>query len=172
MSAGAPVERIEALIAPTLESLGYELWRVQFHGGAGRAVLQVMAEPLPDAEGVVRGMTVDDCAEISRALSAVLDVEDPISGAYALEVSSPGLDRPLLRESHFARFVGYEAKVDLLQAVDGRKRFRGRLLGAADGTVEMETAEGRVRLPLADLDKAKLILTDELLAEAMAANEN
>jgi len=158
--------RLAELVAPSLDAMGYELVRVMLQGNQ-RPTLQIMAERKDRA-----AMTVDDCAEISRAVSALLDVEDPIQGAYTLEVSSPGIDRPLVRAADFARFAGFEAKVDMARPVDGRKRFRGRLLGLAEGTeagaemVRLEIEGAEVALPVADIQRAKLVLTDELLAAA------
>jgi ribosome maturation factor RimP len=131
---------------------------VQLTGGK-RRTLQVMAER---RDG--RPMTVDDCAEISRNVSAILDVEDPISGAYTLEVSSPGIDRPLLRPRDYERFSGHQAKIELLEPVDGRRRFRGRILGRDGDTVRLEVDDDIVELPIARIARAKLVLTDELLA--------
>jgi ribosome maturation factor RimP len=149
---------IEAIIAPSLEAMGYSLVRTQI-GAGRRPVLQIMAEPRDE-----RAMTVDDCADISRAVSALLDVEDPIPGAFTLEVSSPGLDRPLTRREDYARFAGQEAKLETRLPVDGRKRFKGRLLGLDGEAVKLSTAEGEAAIPLADIAKAKLVITDELLA--------
>jgi len=154
-------DRIERLIAPTLDGMGYELVRVMLIGGKGRQTLQVMAERQDRA-----GMTVDDCADISRALSALLDVEDPLAGAYNLEVSSPGIDRPLTRRDDFARFAGFEAKVELSAPVAGRKRFRGRLKGIDGDTIAIETDDGETALPFGAVERAKLVLTDELVASA------
>ena len=151
-------EDIVSIIEPSLEAMGYRLVRIAFLG-ARRATLQIMAERLDDMP-----MTVDDCTEISRSVSALLDVADPIAGAYMLEVSSPGLDRPLTRPEDFDRFAGFEAKIELDQPLDGRKRFRGRLLGRADNYVRIVGDAGEVSLPLADIAKAKLVITDELLA--------
>jgi len=111
-------------------------------------------------------MTVDDCADISRSISALLDVADPIAGAYMLEVSSPGIDRPLVRPEDYDRFAGFEARIDLAAPLDGRKRFRGRLLGRAEEYVRLIGEAGEVRLPLAAIVRAKLVLTDDLLAAA------
>jgi ribosome maturation factor RimP len=152
---------IAPLIEPSLEAMGYRLVRVAFLG-ARRATLQIMAERIDDAP-----MTVDDCTEISRSVSALLDVADPIAEAYLLEVSSPGLDRPLTRPEDYDRFAGFEAKVELERPLDGRKRFRGRLLGRAPDSsdhVRLAGDSGEVRLPLADIAKAKLVITDDLLA--------
>jgi ribosome maturation factor RimP len=154
---------IVPLIEPSLEAMGYRLVRVAFLG-ARRATLQIMAERLDDTP-----MTVDDCTEISRSVSALLDIADPIAGAYMLEVSSPGIDRPLTRPEDFDRFAGFEAKIELGQPHDGRKRFRGRILGRAPDSpdqVRLRGETGEVRLPLADVTKAKLVLTDDLLAAA------
>jgi ribosome maturation factor RimP len=112
-------------------------------------------------------MTVEDCAEISRAVSAILDVEDPIAGAYVLEVSSPGIDRPLTRPDDFARFAGHEAKLELNVAVDGRKRFRGRLVGLEGESVRIAAEEGECLLPLPEIRAAKLVLTDALVADSL-----
>jgi ribosome maturation factor RimP len=111
-------------------------------------------------------MLVDDCAALSRAVSAVLDVEDPIAGAYTLEVSSPGIDRPLVRLADFDRFAGFEAKVEMDLAVDGRRRYQGRLLGAEGDAVRMRMEDTEVLLPYADIRRAKLVLTEDLLAKA------
>lgn len=163
---GVP-ERIEALIAPSLEAMGYDVVRVQLSGSGRRLILQVMAEP---SDGGV--MTVEKCADISRAISALLDVEDPISGAYTLEVSSPGIDRPLVRPSDYERFAGYEAKIETNRLVDGRKRFRGRLGGVTEDGVRIALDQRETNVPFDAIHRAKLVLTDELLAEAAKAQEH
>lgn len=150
-------DRIEQIISPSVEGMGYEVVRVQLTGGE-RPVLQIMAERADR-----KAMTVEDCADISRALSAVLDVEDPISGAYTLEVSSPGIDRPLTRPNDYVRFAGFEAKVDMRVAVDGRKRWKGILRGLEDGLIVLEHEQGMSRLPLDGVQKARLVLTDALI---------
>ena len=154
--------RIEAIIAPAVENMGYEIVRVILSGKT-RPIVQVMAER---ADRVA--MTVEDCAEISRTVSALLDVEDPVSGAYMLEVSSPGIDRPLTRRRDFDRFAGFEVRLETHEPVGGRKRFRGRLLGVTGDAVRLmptdEPAGQEVAVPFAALKKAKLVLTDELLA--------
>ena len=155
---------IEAMIAPTLDAMGYALVRLRFTGG--RQTLQVMAERRDGG-----GMTVDDCAELSRTISALLDVEDPLPGAYLLEVSSPGIDRPLVRPADYERFAGHEADIETARPIAGRKRFRGRLGGLAESGVRLELAEGEaVVVPLADIHRAKLVLTDALLAAAKQRN--
>ena len=152
---------IARIIEPSLEAMGYRLVRVMQTGGQHRPTLQVMAERVDEA-----AMTVDDCAEISRSVSALLDVADPIAGAYMLEVSSPGIDRPLVRPEDYDRYAGFEARIELATPHEGRKRFKGRLLGR-DGTAVRLAADGsEFRLPLAAIARAKLLLTDELLATA------
>ena len=154
--------RIEALIAPSLEAMGYKLVRVAFMGGRN-AVLQVMAERVD-----LRPMSMDDCSEITHAVSALLDVADPIAHSYVLEVTSPGIDRPLVRAEDYERFRGFEAKVELLRPVGGRRRFRGRILGFAEGHVRLSLGAEEVELPLADVQRAKLVLTNELIAATEA----
>jgi ribosome maturation factor RimP len=158
--------RVAAIVEPVLEDLGFDLVRVKVTGTNGCTV-QIMAER-PDGT-----MSVSDCEAVSRAVSPVLDLEDPISQAYYLEVSSPGIDRPLVRASDFERWSGYEAKVEMAAPVNGRKRFRGFLRDVRDGTVAVELPDVKegderlVRLPLADLGDARLVLTDELVRESL-----
>ena len=149
--------RLVALIEPVVTGLGYALVRVRFGGGARRQTLQVMAER---ADG---SLNVDDCAHISRALSLVLDEQDPIEAEYDLEVSSPGIDRPLTRPEDFDRWAGFEAKMQVEPAINGRKRFAGTLVGLADAAVVLRTGEGDVALPLTQVRDAKLVLTDALI---------
>jgi len=151
-------QRIARIIAPTLTAMGFDLVRVQI-AGQQRKTLQIMAEPESGRE-----MTVDDCAAISRALSALLDVEDPIGGAYNLEVSSPGIDRPLTRAKDFQRFAGHEARLETLEPVDGSKRFRGIILGLEGDTIRLRQDGADLALALANVQKAKLVLTDALIA--------
>jgi ribosome maturation factor RimP len=158
----ADASRIEALVAPTVEGMGYEVVRVQLTGG-DRPVLQVMIERADRAP-----TTVDDCADASRAISAVLDVEDPVSGAYTLEVSSAGIDRPLTRPDHFRRFAGFQARLETRVPIEGRRRFKGVLRGLEDGAVVMDVEEGELRVAPEDIAKAKLVLTDELIAASRA----
>ena len=155
-----PAKRVETIIAPTLQDMGFDLVRVRI-SGAQRRTLQIMAERLDDGT-----MTVEDCAAISRAVSTLLDVEDPIKGSYTLEVSSPGLDRPLTRPKDYKRFAGLEVKIELREPMDGQRRFRGRIAGLADDQVQLDTEDTRVAIPYADIERAKLILNDELLALA------
>jgi ribosome maturation factor RimP len=116
-------------------------------------------------------MSLDDCALLSRAVSAVLDVEDPIEGAYSLEVSSPGIDRPLTRPKDYERFAGFEAKLETRAPIDGRKRFKGKLLGLEAESVKIEVEGAALALPLEEIEKAKLVLTDELIAAHQANDE-
>lgn len=157
--------RVAGLIEPVLESMGYRLVLVRLMGGTD-AILEIMAER---ADGT---MTVEDCEAVSHAVSPLLDVHDPIDGAYRLQISSPGIDRPLVRPADFERWAGYEAKIELKEAVSGRKRFRGPLEGFAEGEVriEIEVPEaGRqiVGLPLALIGSAKLVLTDKLVRDSL-----
>jgi len=141
--------------------MGYDIVRVQI-SGMQRPTLQIMAERRDDG-----AMTVEDCAEISRAVSAVLDVEDPIASAYTLEISSPGIDRPLTRLKDYERFAEFEARVETRFPIDGRKRFRGLLRGVADEAVQIETDTGMVAIPFADIQRGKLVLTDALIAASL-----
>jgi ribosome maturation factor RimP len=155
-------KRVADLIDPSLTDMGFELVRVQFTGNT-RKTLQVMAER---ADRVA--MTVEDCAQISRAVSALLDVEDPIAGQYLLEVSSPGLDRPLTRKDDFVRFAGFEAKLETAMPVDGRKRFKGRLIGLnEEGAIVIAPEEGgELVVPFSNFVRGKLVLTDDLIKSA------
>ena len=149
---------IAQMIEPSLAAMGYRLVRVIMTGGR-RVTLQVMAERLDDLP-----ITHDDCTEISRSVSALLDVADPIAGAYTLEISSPGIDRPLVRVEDYDRFRGFEAKIELAMPLNGQRRFRGRLIGTLEGVIRFLTEEGEVRLPLDAVVRAKLILTEDLIA--------
>jgi ribosome maturation factor RimP len=148
------------MIEPSLEAMGYRVVRVVVTSGR-RATLQVMAERIDD-----QPMTVDDCAQISRSVSALLDVADLIAGTYMLEISSPGIDRPLVRTEDYNRFSGFEARIELARPIDGRKRFRGRLLGVSSGNLRLATETGEAELPLDAVARAKLVLTDDLIAAA------
>ena len=158
-------DQIEELIAPAVEAMGYDLVRVRY-GGGDQLTLQIMAER-PDGT-----MTVEECAEVSRAVSAILDVEDPIAGEYKLEVSSPGIDRPLVRLKDFERFKGFEAKVEIKAPFDnipGQRRFKGRILGVDGTKVQVECDHGLVALEFENIASAKLILTDALVAASLRA---
>ncbi|MFG1301682.1 ribosome maturation factor RimP [Xanthobacter sp. V3C-3] len=158
--------RVAAIASGVLGALGYRLVRVKVTNRDGGTV-QIMAER-PDGT-----MSIDDCEAASRALSPVLDVEDPIASAYRLEMSSPGIDRPLVRLSDFARWSGHEVKVEMTVPVGGRKRYRGLLLGTAGDMARVKRADARedepevVELPVADMGEARLVLTDALITEAL-----
>ncbi|WP_415405165.1 ribosome maturation factor RimP [Tateyamaria sp. SN3-11] len=152
--------RLAEIITPVIEDLGYELVRVRLMSGK-ESTLQIMADK---PEG---GIEVDDCAAISTAVSATLDVEDPILDAYTLEVSSPGIDRPLTRLKDFDMFEGYEAKLETDELIDGRRRFKGILAGVEDDEVLINVAEGTIGLKFDWLSDAKLVLTDELIKEML-----
>src|ERR1700749_249623 len=158
------MSQLEPIIEPVVEAAGYELVRLRLIGGKTKT-LQIMAER-PDGT-----MNVEGCAELSRALSDFLDAEDPIEGEYNLEVSSPGIDRPLTRLTDYARWAGHEAKLELLAPVDGRKRFRGKLLGLDGQDVIIETQGQRYAIPFRGIAEAKLVLTDALIAEDLKARK-
>jgi ribosome maturation factor RimP len=160
------VQIIERMIAPPLESMGFRVVRVSF-GGGSRPVLQIMAEPSDGS-----GMTVEHCADISRAVSALLDVEDPIKLAYTLEVTSPGIDRPLISREDFKKYAGFDVKFESERMIDGRKRFKGILAGLDDQDRVAVTDDKGVAtaIPFTEVRKAKLILTDALL-KAFAPQE-
>ena len=156
--------RLAEIITPVIEDMGYELVRIRLMSGK-QTTLQIMADK-PDG-----GIEVDDCAEISNAVSAVLDVEDPILDAYALEVSSPGIDRPLTRLKDFDMFEGYEAKLETGELIDGRRRFKGVLAGIEGDDVliniEDQGEEVTIGLNFDWLSDAKLVLTDDLIKEML-----
>lgn len=161
-----PAQRVVALAEPVLADLGFRLVRVKLTG----STLQIMAER-PDGT-----FAIEDCEAVSRAMSPLLDVEDVISARYHLEVSSPGIDRPLVRPSDFESWAGHETKIEMAVPVAGRKRFKGRLEGYTQGEVRLfiENPEGAdkepllIGVPFADIGDAKLVLTDELIAAARA----
>jgi ribosome maturation factor RimP len=167
-SEGSAAE-VERMIAPAVEAMGYDIVRVLLTGKQRRR-LQIMAERQDGA-----GMVVKDCVMLSRAIEAILDVEDPIAQTYELEVSSPGIDRPLTRSADFERFAGHLAKLETDSLIEGRRRFVGRILGLEGAAVRIETKDGEIALPCTAIAKAKLVLTDDLIAEAgrkrPAANE-
>jgi ribosome maturation factor RimP len=163
-----PALRVARIVEPVLSGLGFRLVRVRLTGQSGQT-LQIMAER-PDGS-----FTIDDCEEASRAISPVLDVEDPISSRYFLEVSSPGIDRPLVRPEDFERWAGHEAKVEMSVPLSGRKRFRGDIEGYEEGEIRLliDDPEGGkekivVGLPFGDIAEAKLMMTDRLIADAQA----
>lgn len=158
--------RVAAIVEPVIENLGFRLVRVRITGTIG-CTLQIMAER-PDGT-----LTIEDCEALSRALSPVLDVADPIQKAYRLEISSPGMDRPLVRASDFTRHSGHLAKIEMAVAAFGRKRFRGTLMGVEGEAARLHRDDAKpgeesdVLLPIADMADAKLVLTDDLIADAL-----
>jgi ribosome maturation factor RimP len=158
--------RLAVITEPVLDSLGFRLVRVRISGLSGGTV-QIMAER---ADGT---MTIDDCEAVSRALSPVFDVADPVGDAYRLEISSPGIDRPLVRRSDFERFAGHQIKVEMAVSTAGRRRFRGILLGAHGDAARVQRDDAaagdaaEVLLPIADMTEARLVLTDALVAESL-----
>lgn len=159
--------RVARVVAPSVEALGFRLVRVRVTGQNGCTV-QVMAER---EDGT---LTIEDCEAISRAISPALDVDDPIGRAYNLEVSSPGIDRPLVRRSDFERWSGHEARIETTVAIDGRRRFRGVLLGVEGDAVGVRLAElgGQVAwVPLGEVCDARLVLTDALVEQSLKAGK-
>lgn len=159
-------EKLNALFEPVFNEMGYDVVRLMLSGGEKRKTLQIMAER---RDG--KPMTVEDCAGLSRAISPILDEEDPIEGNYSLEVSSPGLDRPLVKLADFERFKGFEAKVETAVLFNGRKRFFGRLRGTDGEDVVLDFEGEDIKIPFAEIAKAKLLLTDELI-EAFAPSDD
>ena len=158
--------RVATIVEPVIEQLGYRLVRVRVSSAEGCTV-QIMAKR------PVGTMSVEDCEAVSRALSPVLDVADPIERAYRLEISSPGIDRPLVRKSDFERYTGHLAKIETSMPIQGRKRFRGVLAGTEGETARIrrdDAAEGEeteIMIPIEEMSEAKLVLTDELVTEAL-----
>jgi ribosome maturation factor RimP len=148
------------LLQPVAEAAGFEIVRLRLMGGEQQRRLQIMAERSSDGD-----MMVEDCAKLSRAISEIMDAADPITGEYVLEVSSPGVDRPLTRLKDFATFEGHEARLELDRMAEGRKRFRGVLAGVEGDNVaiDLEGEEHTALVPFAWITEAKLILTDELM---------
>ncbi len=157
--------RITEIISPTIEDMGYEVVRVRLMTGK-ESHLQIMAQK-PDGT-----IEVDDCAKISTAVSALLDVEDPILDAYTLEVSSPGIDRPLTRLKDFDQWEGFEAKIETDELIDGRRRFKGNLAGTEGDEVLIEIEEGTIGLKFEWLTDAKLVLTDELIRDVLRGRKD
>ncbi|WBO23036.1 ribosome maturation protein RimP [Sphingomonas abietis] len=153
------IATIAALIEPEAKALGLDLVRVKMFGGKSDPTLQIMAER-PDT----RQLDLSDCEALSRRVSEVLDAADPIEEAYRLEVSSPGIDRPLTREADFTDWTGFDARIRLVEPIDARKQLDGRIVGITDGTITMELAKGGAfHLPFTAIASAKLLLTDALI---------
>jgi ribosome maturation factor RimP len=161
MNKNPQAKKIERAITPAAEGLGYEIVRVLMVGaGSGKPTLQIMAER-PDGT-----MGIEDCERLSRAVSAGLDVENVVDGAYYLELSSPGIDRPLTRLKDFETYKGHEARVEIDEMIDNQKKFKGVLKGTKGSDILLETEKGVVALPFNTIEKAKLALTDELVKSA------
>jgi len=158
------MSHLEPILEPAIERAGYRLVRLRLMGGKTKT-LQIMAER-PDGT-----MNVEDCAVLSRALLDFIEQEDPLEGEYELEVSSPGIDRPLIRAKDYERFAGFDAKLETRAPIDGRKRFKGKLLGLEGSNVKIEVEGVALALPLEEIEKAKLVLTDALIAAHQAAGE-
>jgi ribosome maturation factor RimP len=158
------LSHLEPIVAPAVEAAGFRLVRLRILGGNTKT-LQIMAER-PDGS-----MNVEDCAALSHALSEFFEREEPIEGDYVLEVSSPGIDRPLTRLTDFARWAGHEAKIELTVPLDGRKRFRCKLLGLDGNGVVIEAQGPRLTIPFRQIAEAKLVLTDKLIEEDLKARK-
>ena len=154
--------RILAIVEPEAKAMGLEIVRIRMMGGK-TPTLQIMAEK---SDGT---MDVEDCAALSRAIGPLMDVEDPIREAYNLEISSPGIDRPLTRPGDFANWSGHEVRVEIGMPVDGRRRFHGFITGETDGVVSLNLKDGaQADIPITDMVKAHLILTDDLIEDAQS----
>ncbi len=158
------MSHLEPILTPAIEAAGYRLVRLRLMGGKTKT-LQIMAER-PDGT-----MNVEDCAVLSHALLDFIEREEPIEGEYELEISSPGIDRPLTRLMDYSRYAGHEAKIELTAPVDGRKRFRGQVLGLDGTDVLMETQGQRAKFPFKGIADAKLVLTDKLIQEDLKARK-
>lgn len=152
-------EKITQMVAPSLDAMGYAIVQIKLADSAKRKTLTLMAER---KDGVM--MSFDDCTDISRTVSALMDVEDPIAGAYNLEVCSPGIDRPLTRLEDYTRYKGFEAKLETLIPIEGRKRFKGKITGISGQNILMATEQGTdAEIPLSNIRMAKLVMTDDLV---------
>ncbi len=162
------LNHLDALLGPVVEAAGYRLVRLRLMGGK-RKTIQIMAER-PDGK-----MDVSDCAGLSRRVSEVLELTDPMAEEYVLEVSSPGIDRPLVSAADFERFAGHEARIEMAHPIDGRRRFRGNIVGLKDGELLFETSsekgQQQILLPLSGIGEAKLVLTDRLIHESLKARD-
>lgn len=163
----SPQERkIEEIITPLVEERHLRLVCARLVNESHGMVLRVMAE---DPE--TKNLGIDDCAALSQEISALLDVEDPIDGRYLLEVSSPGVDRPLISAQDFVEYQDYEVKIEIDPPLDGQKRFRGRLRGMTDGDIILDTDQGELAVPFSGVTKAKLVMNDELIQKVMKKHE-
>ena len=147
-------DQLRELLAPVVAGLGYQLWELEFLPRSGGGTLRIYIDAAADSS--VGGISLDDCERVSRAVSEKLDAADPIPGHYTLEVSSPGLDRVLRTREHFERFAGERVRLEMMQPVEGRKRFSGRLLGVGASEITLELENGRISLPIDDIHRARL----------------
>ena len=147
-------DQLRELLAPVVAGLGYTLWELEYLPQSGGGMLRIYIDsPRDSSEG---GISLDDCERVSRGVSETLDAADPIPGHYTLEVSSPGLDRVLRTREHFERFAGERVKLEMMQPIEGRKRFAGRLLGVGERDITLELESGRISLPIDDIHRARL----------------
>src|ERR1044071_8887637 len=142
-------DQLRELLAPVVAGLGYQLWELEFLPRSGGGLLRIYIDSS-------NGISLDDCERVSRAVSETLDAADPIPAQYTLEVSSPGLDRVLRTREHFERFAGERVKLEMMQPVEGRKRFSGRLLGVGEREITLELESRRINLPIDDIHRARL----------------
>jgi len=147
-------EQLRELLAPVVAGLGYQLWELEYLPRSGGGTLRIYIDAASDQSE--RGISLDDCERTSRAVSETLDAADPIPSHYTLEVSSPGLDRVLRTREHFERFAGERVRLEMMQPVEGRKRFSGRLLGVGASDITLELENGRISLPIDDIHRARL----------------
>jgi|SRR3954468_9549092 ribosome maturation factor RimP len=147
-------DQLRELLAPVVAGLGYQLWELEYLPRSGGGTLRIYIDAAGDQSE--RGITLDDCERVSRAVSETLDAADPIPSHYTLEVSSPGLDRVLRTREHFERFAGERVRLEMMQPVEGRKRFSGRLLGVGASDITLELENGRISLPIDDIHRARL----------------
>ena len=157
---------LQDIIEPVVTELGYELVRVLLVGGQTNPTLQVMIDNLDQTD-----ITIEDCTKVSHALSDMLDEKDPIENKYSLEVSSPGIDRPLTKLEHFKRYVGYDVRLETEEKVDDRKRFKGKISKIEKQNIFLAEDDKEFVIPFAVINKAKLVLTDDLWNEYQAAHE-
>lgn len=146
-------EQLRELLAPVVAGAGYQLWELEFMPRSGGGLLRLYIDSAADS---ATGIGLDDCERVSRAVSETLDAADPIPSHYTLEVSSPGLDRVLRTREHFERFAGERVRLEMMQPIEGRKRFAGRLLGVGESEITLELESGRISLPIEDIHRARL----------------
>jgi ribosome maturation factor RimP len=147
-------DQLRELLAPVVAGLGYQLWELEYHPRSGGGLLRLYIDS-PD-DSAERGITLDDCERVSHVVSDTLDAADPIPSHYTLEVSSPGLERVLRTREHFERFAGERVRLEMMQPIEGRKRFAGRLLGVGERDITLELESGRISLPIDDIHRARL----------------